>query len=207
MSVRFVVTEHPPALTRERLRHYDRIRRRLEQAAETDVTTSLYPEVDRLEDAAAVVLSGSFAPWAAHDASALEVLGDVIRGYGGAVLGICAGMQLQVQFAGGSIGRAATKPQTGYNAVDVVDGGDLLRGLPRRISVYRHHTDEVKDVPAGFTVLARSADCAVEAIGAPSRGWWGTQFHPEEFDRHHPEGARMLRNFFELAGLRRPSPR
>ena len=205
MSVRLVVTEHPPALTPDRLRHYERIRRRLEQAAATGVRSSVYSEVDNLDDAAAVVLSGSFAPWAAHDPLALERLGQVVRGYGGAVLGICAGMQLQAVFAGGTIGRAATKPQTGYHAVDVVDDGDLLRALPHRVTVYRHHSDEVKDVPAGFTVLARSADCAVEAIGDASRGWWGTQFHPEEFDHRHPDGQRVLRNFFDLAGVRRRS--
>ncbi|MBV8990422.1 MAG: hypothetical protein JO372_17865, partial [Solirubrobacterales bacterium] len=71
---------------------------------------------------------------------------------------------------------------------------------------YKHHADDVVGLPEGFAVLARSERCAVEAIAAPARRWWGTQFHPESFTEAHPDGARVLRNFFALAGLdaRRP---
>jgi len=51
-------------------------------------------------------------------------------------------------------------------------------------------------------VLARSEECAIEAVAAPARRWWGTQFHPELASREHPDGERVLRNFFELAGVR-----
>jgi len=48
-------------------------------------------------------------------------------------------------------------------------------------------------------VLASSPACAVQAIADPERRWWGTQFHPEEFDGEHTAGERILRAFFELA--------
>ena len=51
-------------------------------------------------------------------------------------------------------------------------------------------------------MLARSEECAIEAIAAPARRWWGTQFHPELASPEHPEGDRVLRNFFELACVR-----
>jgi GMP synthase-like glutamine amidotransferase len=53
--------------------------------------------------------------------------------------------------------------------------------------------------PTTFASSARSNECGVEAVAAPERGWWGTQFHPEEFDPEHPAGERVLQNFFELA--------
>lgn len=42
--------------------------------------------------------------------------------------------------------------------------------------------------------------CAIQAIAAPERGWWGTQFHPERFDAKRPDGRRVIANFFDLVG-------
>jgi len=200
VAICLVVTEHPSALTPRLETHYEQIRRRLERVAGASVLGVSYTDVDGLDDASAVVLSGSFAPWADHAPGALARLGDVVLAYDGAVLGICAGMQLQAMFAGGTVARARVKTETGFGTVDVVDHDGILRGLAPRIDVYQHHGDEIADVPEGFRVLARSATCAIEAIADPGRGWWGTQFHPEEFDGEHPAGERILRNFFELAG-------
>jgi len=61
------------------------------------------------------------------------------------------------------------------------------------------HEDEVTLVPDGFRVLARTPGCEVQALAAPERRWWGTQFHAECFDAEHPDGERVLRNFFRLA--------
>ena len=199
MRVTFVVTEHSGSLTPRRLDHYDAVRARLERAAGSRVARVQYEEVRSLDGADAVILSGSFAPWAVHAAEALERLGDAVRGYDGPVLGICAGMQLQARFAGGSIRRSQTPAETGFATVDVVERGDLLRGLPAQIDVYQHHTDEIAELPDRFRVLARSATCSIEAIADPGGRWWGTQFHPEQFDAQHPAGEQILRNFFELA--------
>jgi GMP synthase-like glutamine amidotransferase len=199
MAVTLVVTEHSGALSPETLDHYEAVRGRLESAAGAPVTTVRYEEVGSLGSADAVVLSGSFAPWAVHSPEAIDRLGDAVRSYDGAVLGICAGMQLQAQFAGGTIRHSPGGLETGFSAVDVVEHDGLLGGLPSRIVVYQHHGDEIGELPEGFRVLARSATCAIEAVFDPARHWWGTQFHPEEFDAAHPAGERILRNFFELA--------
>lgn len=159
-----------------------------------------YVDVRDLRDAA-VVLSGSFAPSARHEPAALARLGRCIQKFEGPVLGICAGIQLQAMFAGGAVGPAKHKVE-GFGSVEVLDGFDLLRGLPPRVTVYKHHSDEIVTLPPDFDVLARSAECAVEAIAARDRLWWGTQFHPEESDPRHPAGEVVLRNFFELAGVR-----
>lgn len=199
MTVRFVITEHPGALTKDRASHFDRIRRRLEHVASRAVESVSYPDVESLDGASAVVLSGSFAPWAAHDANALDRLGDVVRAFRGPLLGICAGVQLQARFAGGSVGPAAATIESGYFPVDVTDDSDLLRGLGPQTSVYHHHSDEITTLPDGFRVLASTPWCRVEAIADPERRWWGTQFHPEEFSSEYPDGERVLRNFFDLA--------
>jgi GMP synthase-like glutamine amidotransferase len=199
VSVTLVLTEHAGALSAETLARYALVRERLEAAAGAAVAAVQYEQLTSLRGAGAVVLSGSYAPWAEHAPDALERLGRVVLDYDGPVLGICAGMQLQARFAGGAIRHSPGGGKTGVTAVDVVEADGLLEGLPARIEVHQRHSDEVETLPPSFTVLARSDACAVEAIADPARRWWGTQFHPEEYDDAHPAGERILRNFFELA--------
>jgi GMP synthase-like glutamine amidotransferase len=200
MPTTLVVTEHSSFLTPAALTRYETIRKRLEILAGAAVRTAHYEEVGSLRNADAVVLSGSFAPWADHAPDAIDRLGDVVRGYDGPVLGICAGMQLQAMFAGGRVAHGRVAIETGFSSIDVIDDDGLLRGLPAPVEVYQHHSDEIVELPAGFRVVARSATCAIEAIVDPARRWWGTQFHPEAFDAAHPAGEQILRNFFDLAG-------
>ncbi|PZR95505.1 MAG: hypothetical protein DLM67_11000 [Candidatus Nephthysia bennettiae] len=197
--VDFVITEHPRALTQALERHYEVIRRRIQGLAGVPVRGRRYTEAAGF-DGAAVVLSGSFAPWAVHDPALIARLGDYLAGFDGAVLGICAGMQLQAIFGGGAIG-PREHPELGYGPVEILEDGDLLHGLGPSAIAYQHHSYDVTAVPQEFVVLARSEGCAVEAIAAPDRRWWGTQFHPPRFTARHPDAALVLRNFFALAGL------
>ena len=48
-------------------------------------------------------------------------------------------------------------------------------------------------------MLASSDACAVEALAVEDRPWWGTQFHPEEWDDEHPAGRAIIERFVELA--------
>jgi GMP synthase (glutamine-hydrolysing) len=114
------------------------------------------------------------------------------------VLGICAGMQLLVEAAGGRVG-AAAQPELGFDRIDVVDDSDLLSGLPAQATVFQSHTDEVISLPPGIRVLASSPRSAIQAVAAEEQGFWGTQFHPELSTSEHPAGLKVLRNFFELA--------
>jgi GMP synthase-like glutamine amidotransferase len=198
-SVELVFTERRSQLDDPRARNLDRLVRELEAVTAGAVATSHYEEVDatRLARASAIVLSGSSAPWAARDLAELERLGEAVLASGKPVLGICAGMQLQALFAGGRLARAG-RPERGFLPVEIVDGRDLLAGLPPEAIVFHDHTDEIVDLPGDFRLLARSSACQVQAIAAPARSWWGTQFHPEEWTEEHPAGARVLRNFFAL---------
>jgi GMP synthase-like glutamine amidotransferase len=198
--VEFVITEHPPAITDARERHYEELRQCLQNLAGVAVSSRRYDNPAGFDRAAAVVLSGSFEPWSVHSPRALAGLAERIGGYAGPVFGICAGMQLQVMFAGGTVG-LREEPDIGFGPLELLRDDPLLDGLASAPVVYKHHAEDVTVVPDEFAVLARSRGCAVEAIAAPHRRWWGTQFHPECFSDAHPDGARVLANFFSLAGV------
>ncbi|HWE09932.1 MAG TPA: gamma-glutamyl-gamma-aminobutyrate hydrolase family protein [Solirubrobacteraceae bacterium] len=199
-GVAFVIMEHAPAIDRALKRHFEAIRRRMQSLVDVPVRSRHYCDAGDFGTAAAVILSGSFAPWSVHDPAALARLGERVWRFDRAVLGICGGMQQMAVFAGGEVG-PRRRAALGYGAVEVLDARDLLGGLGPTAVVYEHHAWDVVSLPENFVVLARSADCAVEAVRARDRAWWGTQFHPERFNAQHSAGARVLRNFFALAGV------
>lgn len=76
------------------------------------------------------------------------------------------------------------------------------QSLARRLK-HKYRFWEVKSPPDGFRVYAESDLCAIQ-IMAPlgeAQPLFGTQFHPEEYDEAHPDGRRLLVNFFRMAGL------
>jgi GMP synthase (glutamine-hydrolysing) len=199
MRVELVLTEPRRELTEARAANYERLAGRLRAASGLSVRSTFYEDVEpeRLRDAHAIVLSGSSAPWSSHDDDALGRLGEAVLAAERPVLGICAGLQLQVRFAGGVVG-PSSRPEHGFLPIEVHERDGLFRELPERVVVYHDHGDEVVDLPESFRVLASSDACAVQAVVDSARSWWGTQFHPEEFEDDHPAGARVLRNFFGL---------
>lgn len=199
--VLFVVTEHPSWLDPPRVEGYERIRRRLERLSGRPVESVHYTDVGTL-DANEIVLSGAKAPWTAHAENDLARLGDAVLRSDRPVLGICAGLQLLTMFAGGEVepmANAGRLPERGFLPLEVLDDGDLLDGLGPVATVYQDHEDEITVLPDGFRVLARTPGCEVQAVAVATRRWWGTQFHPESSDAEHPDGDRVIANFFALA--------
>jgi GMP synthase (glutamine-hydrolysing) len=198
----FVVTEHPDHLSAQRREGYGRVADALRAASGGEVETVHYLDARDLDAGDTVVLSGSKAPWAAHDRAAIETLHEELRTCGRPILGICAGMQLLVEAAGGLVrpmAEAGRPPERGFGGLEVLQAVGLLEGLSPRPIVFHDHEDEVVELPDSFRVLARSMGTQVQAVEARDRRWWGTQFHPERHDASHPDGARVLRNFFALA--------
>jgi GMP synthase (glutamine-hydrolysing) len=203
VSVHLVVTEHASRLDEGRRRGYGRVQARLAEVCGGGIQIEHYRDVRDLGGAEAIVLSGSSAPWAAHERKDIERLGDVVARSGRPVLGICAGMQLLAMVAGGEVRPMSERgalAEHGYHPIEVLDDSDLLRSLPAQAAVFHDHRDEVTVVPEAFRVLARTPGCPVQAFADTARRWWGTQFHPERWDLDRPAGERVLRNFFELAG-------
>lgn len=194
-------TEFIGALGLPSARWTARLKRRLEATSGQTVEVVHYTDATDLRNAAAIVMSGSASPWAAHDPAQLDRLGEVVTASGRPVLGICAGMQLLGRFAGGRIDHAAVW-EIGELPVNIVEEEGLFHGLGSQARVFQYHGDELVDLPDGFRLLASTPSCRIQALAHEERGWWGTQFHPESYRSANPDGARILSNFFELAAAR-----
>jgi len=113
------------------------------------------------------------------------------------ILGICLGHQLIAKHFGGKVGRGE-KAEYSLVEVEILKENDIFRGLPKRLKVWESHMDEVKELPEGFKLLARSETCPIEAMKHESLPIYGVQFHPEVF--HTERGPDIYRNFAELCG-------
>ncbi|MDN7025397.1 GMP synthase subunit A [Methanoculleus sp. FWC-SCC1] len=113
-------------------------------------------------------------------------------GLGIPVLGICLGLHIMATGRGGTVVKGASG---GYGAVgvDLVCKNDLLAGYPDRIRVWASHADEVSVMPGGFTLLARSNICGVEAMADLENRLYGLQWHPEV--SHTENGRLVFENF------------
>jgi len=109
------------------------------------------------------------------------------------VLGICLGMQIIAHELGGRVGSG---DYGGYAdvTVEIVEADDPLVGsLAPETRVWASHADEVKELPDGFTLTARSDVCDVEAMSNVARELYGVQWHPEV--AHTERGDEVFENF------------
>jgi GMP synthase (glutamine-hydrolysing) len=144
-----------------------------------------------------VVLSGGAL--SLEGAATLGRVGEWIDEIGVPVLGICVGHQFLARHFGAEVEKAPA-PEFGRVDLEVLaPTHPLFVGLPGRFSVWGNHNDQVAAPPAGWSLLARSESCAVEAMAHPTRPYWGVQFHPEV--EHTEHGTEIFRRF--LAGCRR----
>ncbi|QLG47396.1 GMP synthase subunit A [Natrinema halophilum] len=112
------------------------------------------------------------------------------------VLGICLGMQLIAEELGGRVGGGE---YGGYAdvTVDIVDDDDPLTGsLYPETRVWASHADEVKELPDGFELTAKSDVCDVEAMSDSDRDLYGVQWHPEV--AHTEQGEEIFENFLAI---------
>ncbi|OQW95823.1 MAG: glutamine-hydrolyzing GMP synthase, partial [Verrucomicrobia bacterium A1] len=114
------------------------------------------------------------------------------------VLGICYGMQLMAHALRGGVQRGKAR-EFGPASIQIVSQDLLFRGMPRKLSVWMSHGDQVAKLPRGFKVLARTPTCPTAAMAHPERRLFGLQFHPEVV--HTPQGMYILRHFiFDACG-------
>ncbi|MEZ4653914.1 MAG: gamma-glutamyl-gamma-aminobutyrate hydrolase family protein [Candidatus Eisenbacteria bacterium] len=101
---------------------------------------------------------------------------------GAPIFGICYGSQMVVRAL---LGREHVRHnpagiEVGWLPTEVLnESGGWFAGLPRPFHTWHSHYDEVLDLPADFTILAKTAKCAIQAWESRSRRLFGTQFHPE----------------------------
>jgi GMP synthase (glutamine-hydrolysing) len=115
-------------------------------------------------------------------------------------LGICYGMGIMNQAAGGEVARAERR-EYGPAELVVDDDADLFHGLHRSegMRVWMSHGDRMTSLPKGWRTLAHSQNSPTAAFVNPERRLFGVQFHPEVV--HTPRGKEILSNFlFRICG-------
>ena len=181
----------------------------------TDVDAGIVDELD----IAAMFISGNGASPDLYDESGLAGLAEIVRTGRTPVFGFCGGMQFMGTTLGSRldrIGRLADgdddphpdyepgwQKELGYQPVELVGDHPLLAGIDPR-PVFRHaHTQELKDLPAGFVNLARTEVTELQYLAHETLPLAGTQFHPEYWTDEHPAGRTVIANFCDWAGVSR----
>jgi GMP synthase (glutamine-hydrolysing) len=136
-----------------------------------------------------VILSGG--PKSVSEASA-PTCDAAVYGIGVPVLGICYGMQLMAHALGGRV-EPAPQREFGHATVTITARAPIFTDVPDTIRVWASHGDFVAAAPAGFSVIATSANAPVAAMIDESRDLYALLFHPEVV--HTERGLEILRNF------------
>jgi GMP synthase (glutamine-hydrolysing) len=173
-----------------------------------EVVTDPFPSVslERVQslNPSHIILSGQSHPWEKYSPESLAGVFSVIREANQPILGVCGGHQQMALAFGAPValmgrlepgeGYAGAKRERGFFKVQTNKRG-IFRDLPREITVWHSHFDEVKSLPVGFVVTAANEVCPIQAMEHQDRPLFGVQFHPELFDDAHPDGRRVLENF------------
>jgi GMP synthase-like glutamine amidotransferase len=116
-------------------------------------------------------------PWLGPEKAAIRrFVGELQRPY----LGICLGHQLLASALGGDVGLGRT-PEVGLGSVELTPAGladPLFEGFANPVETFQWHGAEVKTLPPGAEVLARSGACAVQSMRVGSCAY-GVQYHVE----------------------------
>ncbi|KRM79894.1 GMP synthase [Lapidilactobacillus dextrinicus DSM 20335] len=143
-----------------------------------------------------IILSGG--PMSVYDDGAFDVDQEILN-LGIPVLGICYGMQLLAYKLNGKV-EPADNREYGKAEITVTDEqSPLFKGLPVDQTVWMSHGDLVREVPAGFHVVATSKNAPISSFANDDKKMYGIQFHAEV--RNTEYGNEILRHFtFDVAG-------
>ena len=115
------------------------------------------------------------------------------------ILGICYGMHLICHVLGGKVA-SGTVGEYGRVTVTADAKSKLFSHVKSDFMALMSHRDAVKEIPAGFVVTARTANCPA-AVECPARKIYGVQFHPET--THTDNGKEVIKNFlFGVCGAK-----
>ena len=160
------------------------------------------------KDTDAVVISGSAARIVqASDRARFEKVEALIKNCNVPLLGICFGHQLLCWAFGAEVGSLPNQVANRFEHVRVIQSNEIFAAFKegQTIPLSENHYDYVlKDSlnSAGFTLLADSVSCEVEAVKHKTKPFYGVQFHPERItinNQTYPEGYRIIENFFTRA--------
>lgn len=140
-----------------------------------------------------IILSGS--PFSVNDNNAPDVdVQSFIEKV--PVLGVCYGAQLTARRFGGVVAKS-NKREYGRAILQSKQQDVLLNGISPDSQVWMSHSDSIKELPAGFELLADTESIPVaafrKAADQPGCPLYGVQFHPEVY--HSTEGKKLIYNF------------
>lgn len=136
-----------------------------------------------------IILSGS--PCSVNEENAPDVnIQEFIRKV--PVLGICYGAQLTTKQFGGLVAKS-NKREYGRAILQKIKEDVLLDGVSSQSQVWMSHSDTIKELPAGFELLAKTESIPVAAFRKINEPLYGVQFHPEVY--HSKEGKKIINNF------------
>jgi GMP synthase-like glutamine amidotransferase len=157
------------------------------------------------KDIDAVVISGSAARIVqASDRAKFENVEMLIKNCCVPLLGICFGHQLLCWTFGAEVDSLPKQVANRFEHVRVIQSNEIFAGFKegQTLPLSENHYDYVlKDSlnNPGFTLLADSVTCEVEAVKHKNKPFYGVQFHPERITingQTYPEGYRIIENFF-----------
>ncbi len=139
----------------------------------------------------AIILSGG--PSSTSDADAPDLDFEALKSFNVPVLGVCYGMQLLNIKFGGSV-ESSDRREYGPASLLVAECVGLYQDISPSSQVWMSHSDTVKIIPEGATVIATNQH------GTPVSLKWndlffGIQYHPEVTHSH--EGLQILKNFLD----------
>ncbi|SDB27527.1 anthranilate synthase component 2 [Streptococcus henryi] len=155
-------------------------------------------DAEALEEEAQKADGLVFSPgpgWPA-DAGKME---ELIKAFAGVkpMLGICLGHQAIAESFGGKLGLAKNVMHGKQSQIDIVQASLIFQGLSQEMPIMRYHSIVVEEIPADFTVTARTQDDnEIMALEHQSLPIYGLQFHPESIGS--PDGLKMIENFVKL---------
>ncbi len=126
-------------------------------------------EVDQLQDAAGIILSGGPSSVYADDRPPFN---EQILHTGIPLLGLCYGHQLICHHLGGRVEKGSTM-EFGAAELDVRQASGVLAGLRPKEPIWMSHRDVVVEIPPGFEILGVTDDCPVAMMGHEQRRIYG----------------------------------
>ncbi len=148
-------------------------------------------------NAKGIILSGS--PYSVYQKGAPKPDNGIFS-LGLPVLGICYGMQYITNKMGGVVQRSKQR-EYGRAEIEILSQSPLFKdmSMDARHTVWMSHSDRIEKIPAGFEVVAFSANSPVAAFQHKTKPIFGLQFHPEV--SHTVEGMRILNNFINCCNI------
>jgi GMP synthase (glutamine-hydrolysing) len=110
------------------------------------------------------------------------------------LLGICYGLHLIIHQMGGKIEPHENK-EYGNTKLQIVERDKIFDGLEEFETVWMSHGDQVKSLPEGFKILAKTDTCPIAAYSNEKLKIFGVQFHPEVI--HTLNGKKIINNFLD----------